>query len=376
MALSRHIRKLFASGFVSLSLGVAANAGDGRIEISQDMMPYDVDQPGSYVVTENLTGSAASNGITISADDVTIDLNGFALTGVPNSKDGISAGSNYENIKILNGSIQNWGEDGIDISGVTNAIVRELRVSHNADDGMRVGYASRVSDCTLLENTHDGLVAQNGSIVARCVARDNSDSGLVVGNGCTVRDSVSRQNSADGISAGEGSTVVACTTRSNGDNGIQVGRGSLVTTSVGYANDDNGIWVNGAGGSVINCSVFGNSLYGIRVGDGCSIMSCTASGNAMDSFYVSSNCYVFGNNSFEATNSGFRVAGDRNRIDRNHATHGATGYSVTGSDNLIIRNSASGNSGTSYSIGGGNDAGGLETDPSAASAGPWDNFSD
>lgn len=34
-----------------------AAAGDGRTEISQDMMPLTIDSPGSYVLTENLTAS-------------------------------------------------------------------------------------------------------------------------------------------------------------------------------------------------------------------------------------------------------------------------------------------------------------------------------
>ena len=370
----RRVCAAFAAAGLLLCASIAA-AGDGRIEISQDMMPYEITQPGSYVVTENLTGSSASNGITIKADDVTIDLNGFALIEVPGSLDGISAGSDYENVKIYNGSIDSWGDDGIDLLRVTNSVVKELRVSHNGDEGIRVGFASRVTDCTLLEND-DGLVAHTGSIVTRCVARDNSGSGLVVSNGCIVRDSIARENSDHGIDAGEGSTIIACTTRSNGDHGILVRRGSLVTYSVGYSNNDDGIVIDGGGGSVMYCSVFGNSLYGIRVGDGCSIIACTASGNQVGSYYVSSNCYVFGNNSYQATFNGFNVVGDRNRIDRNHATRGLTGYNVTGINNLIIRNSASGNSGTDYSIGGGNDAGGEETDPSAVTAGPWDNFKD
>src|SRR5438067_2486739 len=40
---------------------------------------YNITAPGSYYFTTNLTGG--TNGIVIASDNVTIDLNGFTLTG-------------------------------------------------------------------------------------------------------------------------------------------------------------------------------------------------------------------------------------------------------------------------------------------------------
>ena len=42
---------------------------------------YVISNSGSYYLTSNLTAGAGEVGITVSADDVTIDLNGFTLTG-------------------------------------------------------------------------------------------------------------------------------------------------------------------------------------------------------------------------------------------------------------------------------------------------------
>ena len=42
---------------------------------------YVISNSGSYYLTSNLTAAAGQNGITVNADDVTIDLNGFTLTG-------------------------------------------------------------------------------------------------------------------------------------------------------------------------------------------------------------------------------------------------------------------------------------------------------
>ena len=40
-----------------------------------------ISQPGSYYLTGNINGSGGKNGISIQADGVTLDLNGFALIG-------------------------------------------------------------------------------------------------------------------------------------------------------------------------------------------------------------------------------------------------------------------------------------------------------
>src|SRR5262245_30779521 len=48
-------------------------------------LPFTIQSPGAYYLTTNLTGAAASHGISVAASDVTIDLNGFTLGGVANS---------------------------------------------------------------------------------------------------------------------------------------------------------------------------------------------------------------------------------------------------------------------------------------------------
>src|SRR5438270_4345686 len=55
-------------------------------------LPFTISQPGSYFLTQNLTASAGGDGITVLADNVTIDLNGFALTGIAGSASAISEG--------------------------------------------------------------------------------------------------------------------------------------------------------------------------------------------------------------------------------------------------------------------------------------------
>ena len=79
--------------------GVTVDA-NGTINISQ---------PGSYYLTRNLTLSVAANGITISSDDVTVDLNGFTIKNTSNATTGSGIrilGTNRSNLTIRNGHIR------------------------------------------------------------------------------------------------------------------------------------------------------------------------------------------------------------------------------------------------------------------------------
>jgi hypothetical protein len=83
---------------------------------------FRITQPGSYYLTGNITGESGKNGIEIVASGVTLDLMGFDLAGVPGSLDGIrTAVNNLLNISILNGSVRNWGGEGINLRPFQNS---------------------------------------------------------------------------------------------------------------------------------------------------------------------------------------------------------------------------------------------------------------
>src|SRR5882757_8123438 len=60
-------------------------------------VPYVITNSGSYYLTGNLTGTAAQNGITISAGNVSIDLKGFSISGCSN---GIIASATLGNVAL------------------------------------------------------------------------------------------------------------------------------------------------------------------------------------------------------------------------------------------------------------------------------------
>lgn len=91
-------------------------------EISQpSSFPIIISNSGSYKLVSNITvpSTVSTNGIEITVDNVTLDLNGFTITGpsysLPYTSSGIelqSVGS-LTNIKIMNGTIGNFPKAGI-----------------------------------------------------------------------------------------------------------------------------------------------------------------------------------------------------------------------------------------------------------------------
>ena len=74
-------------------------------------VPYTIAESGSYYLSANAqTTSSMFNGITIWADNVTLDLKGFSLIGDGTTGlHGVVIEGDYTNITIRNGTITNWG---------------------------------------------------------------------------------------------------------------------------------------------------------------------------------------------------------------------------------------------------------------------------
>ncbi len=275
-----------------------------RVAINLANTPGDADslfritQPGSYYLTGNVTGVAGKHGIEIAASGVTIDLNGFDLVGVPamGAFDGVTVTvANLVNIAVRNGSVRDWGDEGVDF-GTINAInsrVENIRASGNAGNGIRAG---------------------DGAVVASCTAFDNASSGINAGSGCAI---------------------TACTA---------------------YANILNGIFT-GPGCTVANCTAYNNSGSGISVGSGSTVTDCSLRVNTTDGIVCSSACVIRGNicstNGNGGEGAGIRATGSDNRIEGNNCTGADRGIDVVGAGNIIIKNSCSGNT-SNWEIAAGN----------------------
>ena len=241
-------------------------------------MPFKITAQGSYYLTANLTASGSTAGITISADNVTLDLNGFALVGGGSGNvTGINVPAAQKNILIRNGTVRSWTNGGINASNATNSVIQGIRLSNNTAPsaffnvaGLSVGNGSTVKDCLVAQNANShGISVGNACAVSGCVARANSGGvGIRALDSCYVVGNISDSNGT-GIVVGSGNRIESNSCTSNASAGILIPSGAtknLVIRNSARSNNPN---YNIAGGNpygtIVNLTpggtgaVFGNS---------------------------------------------------------------------------------------------------------------------
>src|SRR5580698_5126890 len=89
-----------------------------------------ISQPGSYYLATNVFGVSSQEGINISANNVTLDLNGFSVIGPSTADSGIIILAGSSNSIVRNGTITGWGTffDGVQ-STANNVTLENLNVS-------------------------------------------------------------------------------------------------------------------------------------------------------------------------------------------------------------------------------------------------------
>jgi hypothetical protein len=221
--------------------------------------PVIISQPGSYRLSSNLTvPDSNTTAIQITADHVTIDLNGFAIIGptvcngspalCPPNAHGI--GINADNgpsqpgsrgIRIFNGTVRGMGSTGIFITGVGSQIER-VTADSNAGGGFLV--AGSVIESTATRNGTFGIFAV---IVRDSFATDNHDIGIQLdGSGGVGTGNVASFNGSHGISS-PNATVTANTAVRNVGFGISAVCQSTIISNTIVSNTAGSITTNGAG---------------------------------------------------------------------------------------------------------------------------------
>jgi parallel beta-helix repeat protein len=226
---------------------IRLNGVRGSAALWPEDMPFNLDHSGSYHLAGDLhLEDPGTNGITISADNVTLDLNGFALIG-PGKTVGSDDGVHIlgDGVSIVNGTVREWGGSGV-------------YAGSGADNG-------RYQDLHLVLNGGSGLGANDRSTVVGCIATDNGSDGISVQYYSLIIDSVSSSNGGDGIWARSG-TVSNCVAASNTGNGIEAWTNTLVTGNVADYNTV-GIHVTGSGNRIEGNNATDNDM-GIDVDSG------------------------------------------------------------------------------------------------------------
>jgi hypothetical protein len=279
---------------------------------------FRISQPGSYYLTGNVTGQSGKHGIVIAASDVTLDLNGFTLTGVPGSLDGIINEGTINRVTLRNGTIFRWGVNGATLATATTAL------------------DFRAENVAFLDNGAIGLRCDGNILLTDCNASDNGSTGFSLGSNSSVTRCTVIRNSGAGISAAAGVTILDCLAFLNSTVGFGAITGSLIR----------------------NCTARQNGLSGIEVSSTCAVLDCVSSRNGTNGISCLSDCLIRGNqcvsNGISSNASGILVSGDDGRIvDNTCVANSDRGITVTTAGNFIARNICSG-SATNWSIAVGN----------------------
>lgn len=163
-------------------------------------LPFTIAAPGAYYLTTNLTGVASSNGITVQANDATIDLHGFALVGVSGSLSGIAVPFARSGLTVFGGVIRGWGATGISAANASSAQYSSLSLLSNTGDGLDAGTNSIVRDCVATGNSGDGLALNSSCLVENNNCQANGACGIhVLGNACRVESNHMVTNGTSGL---------------------------------------------------------------------------------------------------------------------------------------------------------------------------------
>jgi parallel beta-helix repeat protein len=290
-----------------------------RTPISAATTPGDADsvfkitQSGSYYLTGNVTLMAGKRGIEVGAPFVTIDLNGFTITGVIGfGLEGVStAFVSLSSITVTNGVVNAVGATGIHLDGSNH----------------------RVSGVTARFCGAHGVSVGDNSIVDSCIVSDNADRGIDGGDNCLFSDSVANDNAQIGFRADAGSTIARCVAGRNGT-GISTTDGCLI----------------------VECTSHDNTAVGIIASTACTVADCLSRFNVMEGIRCTNGCVISRNTCVNNGNggigAGIEVFGFDNRIEGNTCTGADRGISVNAGGNIIIRNTCSNNASNWFVVAG------------------------
>jgi parallel beta-helix repeat protein len=268
------------------------------------------------------------DGITIGADDITLDCNGHYITGA-GSNNGISLGNN--NVTVKNCTISDF-TNGFNLLGANNATIKYNTIHDVTSVGIN-GYSGaewvEISHNEIynavegihLDNDYDGDIIEYNNI------HSVSDHGIYLYyiTNAHVDNNYIESDSADGISVSYiTKSVFAGNTIVGGNLGIEMTNSYNNTLQNNNISDTayHGIYVDG-GGSDSNHTITDNNVTN----------ACDSGGNSCGGIYLYQvvNCLIQGNNVSESNGHGILlVTSYDNRILLNNVSNnGWAGITIT-----------------------------------------------
>jgi parallel beta-helix repeat protein len=338
-----------------------------------------INEPGSYYLTQNISSPGSIDTITVLADNVTIDLNGFTISGGRTGVN-VSLFLPFNSVTIMNGTIAATSGSGI-FAGAFDDIpfgltIRNVKVINPTDlgidtgrgsiiencyvrggaIGIRAGFSSRVSGCTVEFARDAAFSISGGSTITDCLAvgvdnGNNAGDGFLIGAGSTARGLTSRSNAGFGAKFDNECTISDSTFSNNGNAGVRLSAYCRLASSTISTNRNSGVFmdtvVGGVGSLVEHCNISGNVPVGIvsfALGSH-TIRDNTITRNADFGVRVDDNCQILNNriaeNGDASTDAGVFITGDGNLVQGNFfSLNVGAGVELfnTSSANLVLAN--------------------------------------
>jgi hypothetical protein len=267
---------MWASVILALAPGLWAVDGvtliDQRSAMAGKVTPSDapgfpvtITQSGSYRLAGNLqVPDAVTTAIEITADNVTLDLNGFTISG-PNVCNSNPVRCTYSgsgigvmavgpvgvvspaNVRVMNGVVRGMGGHGIRMMGDGTSVEKVVSMS-NGGPGIVVGEGSVIDSVVKFNGSGAALV---GLQVRGCTAVNNIV-GIFVRPGGVASGNVAANNANTGISVNN-ATATENTAYNNGSYGIDATCPGVLANNTAHGNVGGNVRTNGL------CTMFNNT---------------------------------------------------------------------------------------------------------------------
>jgi hypothetical protein len=206
-----------------LALGFAGRAAEaaGPTEITACMT---ITESGSYVLVNNLTPAAPGDCLRIAADFVTINLNGFLISGL---------------------DVRPTGKAGYGIRTYTDAVPRAIAIHDGTVADFQLGVFLQAHDVQVerirvVDSEFSGISIDSpfsgGAIVKDCLVSGGAHG--ITAEGAVISGNVVTRTKLGGIE-GDRSTIVGNVVRMNSGVGVAAGRATIVNNTV--SDNDAGI---------------------------------------------------------------------------------------------------------------------------------------
>ena len=209
------IARWTATALLLLSFAGPAEAVDGVVLITQAKaingnvtpgdapgFPVSITRPGSYRLASNLSPGTDKDGVVVTVPDVTIDFNGFVLSGGPaggtsNSWTGIRGQA--DRLTVRNGKINSFEEDGIYYMSLNFLVVENMRMIYNRTAISNAGGSfARIQNNTIALNSYHGVFCGYSCHVEGNVISGNAQTGVILINGSVLGNTI-QDNKSYGI---------------------------------------------------------------------------------------------------------------------------------------------------------------------------------